>query len=153
MVDDGHHQSKAKQALPFWIFVDKRKVIIQEKMGGCQSNSTSDNKNGSSDGSKVQIEILYCGGNTVKPYFEELRDYLESRPTFKDRISIRGRQDLMFSGRFEIIMYASDGNTELIHSKKNNQEHGWARKPEERRSIVDKIQEELNKRDQASSAT
>lgn len=75
---------------------------------------------------------------------------MEAQPAFKNKLSIRGHQDLMFSGRFEVFLASnSSGNAkQLIHSKKKNPGQGWARKPEERQAISDKIQEELSKREQ-----
>ena len=104
-------------------------------MGGCQSSSGADSK-------LLHVDVQYCGGNTVKPYFQDLEEHLKS--VFgEDLVSIHGYQDMMFSGRFEVKIRETK---ELIHSKKTVADHGWARRPEERDAIVGKIQAELDKR-------
>ena len=43
-------------------------------MGSCQSGSTS---SGHNNDDKVWIDVAYCGGNTVTPYFEGLVSHLQ----------------------------------------------------------------------------
>ena len=127
-------------------------VVIIINMGGCQSNNDHENNNNNT----LRIDVLYCGGNTVKPYFDDLKEHLET--TFggnendKDSIVVlvRGKQDLRFTGRFEVYMYSynNGGKNEkvLIHSKTKNKEDGWARREDERRKIDAQIRQELQKR-------
>ena len=119
-------------------------------MGSCQSNSSNSSRN---DDSKVRIDVAYCGGNTVKPYFEGLVSHLQhNNSTVKDAVLIKGRQDLRHTGRFDVYMYTTDGKKKVIHSKKQNKEDGWARRPEERYAIENKIHDEVNKRRQNKAA-